>query len=478
MEDHIGLAHSMFRSFIALTGARCGMLLLRAGSGGEWRIAAEDGMPKDRSGDVSADFCAEVISRAGRIGSAVAGCDTARRVEPMLYEGGIGGRQRGFMLCVPLRVGERLVGVIYADGEGRPLSPEAPASAGQDQLPFTALTNGAESDQVRWGTREILGSTDAIHGVRRLVEKAARGSSTILIEGETGTGKELVAQAIHSRSARHRKIFLAQNCAAMPDGLLESELFGHCRGAFTGALAERRGLFEVANGGTVFLDEIADCTPAMQAKLLRVLESGVIRPIGGTRELKIDMRVIVATNRTLEDEVRRGRFRRDLYYRLSVFPIRMPALRERPEDIPLLAKHFLATHAGRMRRGIRGFTAGAMEVLKSYEFKGNVRELENEIERLVAMHEGGGMIEAGELSRKITCRPLKPGHRGGEAPLREALREFEREFIKANLDSCGGNKTRAAKRLGISRYGLYKKIGGRGGEPELLADGPEGHCVL
>jgi transcriptional regulator with PAS, ATPase and Fis domain len=286
----------------------------------------------------------------------------------------------------------------------------------------------------------------------------------VLIEGETGTGKELIARAIHYRGPRRERVFIAQNCAALPETLLESELFGHVRGAFTGALRTTRGLLAMADRGTVFLDEIADCSSGVQAKLLRFLQNGVVRPVGGTKEYALDVRIISATNRDLEEEVAKGHFRKDLFYRLNVIPIGVPPLRERRLDIPCLAALFLAEYAGRAGIRIEGFTGEAMELLAAYDFPGNVRELENEIARVVALHQGGSPVTVHDLSdkiRRLSGGPHALSYPSG-VPLKKSLKALERDIIKRALEESQGNVTRAALALGVSRYGLYKKMNDQG----------------
>jgi transcriptional regulator with PAS, ATPase and Fis domain len=306
----------------------------------------------------------------------------------------------------------------------------------------------------------IAGTTGAMRDLFRLVEKAAAGTSAVLIEGETGTGKELIARAIHSHGPRRERVFIAQNCAALPEPLLESELFGHVRGAFTGALRSTRGLLAMADRGTVFLDEIVDCSPAVQAKLLRFLQDGAVRPVGGTRERALDVRIISATNRRIEEEVAEGNFRKDLFYRLNVIPIRVPPLRERRGDIPRLASFFLSRYADRSGKRMEGFTREAMELLVAYEYPGNVRELENEIARIVALHPGDAAVSETDLSEKIR-RQRRGGWTPPSAPgtsLRSRLRALERDLIARALVECGGNISRTASSLGLSRFGLYKKM--------------------
>jgi transcriptional regulator with PAS, ATPase and Fis domain len=278
--------------------------------------------------------------------------------------------------------------------------------------------------------------------------------TTVLLLGETGTGKELFARLIHDNGPRRGARFVAQNCGALSETLLESELFGHTRGAFTGATAERKGLFEEADGGTVFLDEIGETSPAMQLRLLRVLQEGEIRRVGASAPRKVDVRVLAATNTDLEADVEAGRFRKDLYYRLNVFPIRLPPLRERAEDIPMLAEHFLRVYRERARRAVPSISPEAMRHLRAYPFPGNVRELENEIERAVALADPGRPIGPEHLSERIRAggtRAATPG------TLNDAIEELKRRMIEDALRECG-SKTRAAERLGLTRQSLQQML--------------------
>jgi two-component system response regulator HupR/HoxA len=302
---------------------------------------------------------------------------------------------------------------------------------------------------------EIVGESTAIHEVLDLIGRVAPSRSTVLIEGETGTGKELVARAIHAASPRRDRLFVAVNCAALSEGVLESELFGHRRGAFTGALEDRKGLFEVATGGTLFLDEISETTAGVQAKLLRVLQEGEIRPVGETRSRTVDVRTIVATNRDLADEVKAGRFREDLYYRLRVFPIRVPPLRERTDDIPALTIHFLRKLAAQLKRPVLEPTDDVLALLARYPFPGNVRELANELERAVLLAEPGAPLTEDLLSERVQ-EAMADGPSGGV--LQHRTDAFEREQIDAALARAGGVKTRVAEELGITYRGLLKKM--------------------
>ncbi len=307
--------------------------------------------------------------------------------------------------------------------------------------------------------QEIIGTSSAIRTLLGQLDKVVDTRVTVLIEGETGVGKELVAAAVHYRSKRRDKLFVGQNCAAMPENLLESELFGHKKGAFTGAHEEKKGLFEIADGGTLFLDEVTEMPLSLQSKLLRALQEGEIRPIGATQEKKVDVRIVAATNRNLEKEVAEGRFREDLYYRLKVFPLRVPPLRERREDIPLLAEYFLKRFAQELGKPAGGYSQQAMELLQTYDWPGNVRELQNEVQRLVIQIDPGGFITPDLLSPRVrqvegTLDRVKPA----KGTLKEMMDQVERWLLIEALREHQNNKTAAAKSLGITREGLHKKL--------------------
>jgi len=305
----------------------------------------------------------------------------------------------------------------------------------------------------------IVGDSAPMRALYGVLERVIASSVTVLLAGETGTGKELVARCIHYNGPRKDRRFVVQNCGALPEELLESELFGHRKGSFTGAVEDREGLFEVADGGMIFLDEIGDTSPAMQVRLLRVLQEGEIRRVGETKDRRVDVRVIAATNRDLGKEVEEGRFREDLYYRLSVFPLQMPPLRERRDDIPLLAVHFLEECNRKADRSVRGFGPNAMDALTRYDWPGNVRELQNEIERAIVLCEDGELIDEHVLSERI--RGAGASAASGvrrEGALKEVVEQVEREMIAEALRACGGNRTQAAKKLGLSRWGLVQKI--------------------
>ncbi|MEM6960355.1 MAG: sigma 54-interacting transcriptional regulator [Myxococcota bacterium] len=308
----------------------------------------------------------------------------------------------------------------------------------------------------------IIGDSRPMATAFELVRKVVDTRVSVFIEGETGTGKELIARSVHYWSKRKEKLFVVQNCAAIPDSLLESELFGHRKGAFTGANEDKKGLFELAHGGTLFLDEVGEMPLSLQSKLLRALQEGEIRPVGSHGTKIVDVRIVAATHRDLEAEVAEGRFREDLYYRLKVFPIRVPPLRERPEDVPLLAAHFLQKYAGEFGREIGGIGQAAMEVLSRYGWPGNVRELENEIQRLIIQSEAGALVTPEQLSPRIRnsgSAELQGNSREGMT-LKELMERYEYGILKQALADHQNNKSATAKTLGMTREGLYKKLKG------------------
>ncbi len=309
------------------------------------------------------------------------------------------------------------------------------------------------------GPIAIIGQSNAMATLLEHLAKVVDTRVTVLVEGETGVGKELIASALHYQSRRRDRLFVGQNCAAMPESLLESELFGHKKGAFTGAHEDKKGLFEVADGGTLFLDEVTEMPLSLQSKLLRALQEGEIRPVGSNVERRVDVRIVAATNRNLEEEVSAGRFREDLYYRLKVFPLRVPPLRERRDDIPILADHFLKIHGREMGKPVAGYSQQAMEVLQAYDWPGNVRELQNEVQRLVIQVEQGEFITPDLLSPRIrqTAEALARA-RPEKGSLKEMMDQVERVLLLESLREHGNNKSAAARTLGITREGLHKKL--------------------
>ena len=314
----------------------------------------------------------------------------------------------------------------------------------------------------RYRFDNVVGQSRALRDVLDLVGRVADSDSTVLITGESGTGKELIARAIHYNSKRADRVMVTVNCGAIPEELLESELFGHVKGAFTNAVQHREGRFAAADGGTIFLDEIGDMSPNLQVKLLRVLQDRTFEPVGSSKTVRADVRVLAATHRNLEEAIRQGRFREDLYYRLNVIPIEVPPLRARKEDVPLLVEHFLARLNEEKGRGIDGIAPAALERLVEHDWPGNVRELENLIERLVVLR-GRGTIEVDDLPASLRPRAAAPAvglpEVGPEGvPFNEVVDRLETHLIVQALERTGWNKNRAAQLLGLNRTTLIEKI--------------------
>ena len=386
-------------------------------------------------------------------------------------------------IAVPLCRGEDMLGVIQVDNRHAPamLKPHdldvllvlaehaalAVAAARLIQRLAAAEEHARDENRFLRGREErrrsgappLVGDSEVMRALSAMIDKVADTRVTVLVEGETGTGKELVATAIHERSRRRGGLFVALNCAALSEGLLESELFGHRRGAFTGASEDKKGLFEIADGSTLFLDEITEAPVAIQSKLLRALQEGEIRPVGQGESKRVNVRVVAATNRDLEAEVRAGRFREDLYYRLNVFPIRVPPLRERRGDIPSLVRHFLARHASELCKAIAGVAPEAMDLLVAHDWPGNVRELDNELQRMALQVEAGAFVTGDLLSSRLRRGERLFREAGAvKGGLREMMDSVERYVIACALRDHGQNKTSAARALGITREGLHKKI--------------------
>jgi transcriptional regulator with GAF, ATPase, and Fis domain len=311
--------------------------------------------------------------------------------------------------------------------------------------------------------KEVIGQSPAMKAIFGMVEKVAASDTTIMLNGETGSGKGVIARAIHECSARRSKPFIQINCGATPEGLLESEFFGYRRGAFTGAISDKPGKFEMAHGGTIFLDEIGDMSADLQVKVLRVLEEGEFERVGGHETIKVDARIIAATHRDLEEEVQKGKFREDLFYRLYVIPIMLPPLRERKSDIPLLVSHFFEEYASKNQRGPMTVAPEAMQMLIDYPWPGNVRELKNLIERMVVLKEGDVVLPE-ELPEKMrVIDPLPGKSREKEYPedgisFQDAVSEFEKALILSALEKTNWVKNRAADLLKIKRTTLVEKI--------------------
>ncbi len=316
-------------------------------------------------------------------------------------------------------------------------------------------------------TGNIIGVSEVMRRVIRLIGKIARTESTVLITGESGTGKELIASTIHFQSNRSRGPFVPVNSGALPDNLIESELFGHVRGAFTGATQDKKGLFEHADGGTLFLDEVGELPLAAQVKLLRVLQEREVRRVGGNTPVTVDVRVIAATNRDLKRRMEAGEFREDLFYRLNVLNIELPPLRERRDDIPVLAEYFIKELNARLGRNVTRFSPRAQVVLLNYDYPGNIRELQNALERAVVLADGDEITEH-DLPRDMLARGVpRLGHTPEDVyPTDMTLRDVEERHILRVLNRHGGNATRAAKALGISRATMWRKL------KRIGADGP------
>jgi transcriptional regulator with GAF, ATPase, and Fis domain len=453
------------------------------------RVRGADGAPIAPDGPVA--LTRSVARRVVEGRAAVLAADAPR--EALGSESLLGANIRS-TIGVPLWKGEEILGVLQVDNRDAPamfdrrdvealgvLAHGASLAVANARL-IKKLTSAEEQlrkenqflrgrERSRASELRIVGDSRGMSQVLQQLDKVVNTRVTVLVEGETGTGKELFASAIHYRSQRRDKLFVAQNCAAFPENLLESELFGHKRGAFTGATEDKKGLFEIADGGTLFLDEVGEMPLSLQAKLLRVLQEGEVRPIGATLPRKVNVRIVAATNRTLEKEVAEGRFREDLYYRLKVFPLRVPPLRERREDVPLLATHFLERYTREFGREIAGFTQPALELLKAYAWPGNVRELENEVQRAVIQADSESFIAPEHLSPRLrepsaVALPATPGGdttpEAGGGTLREMMDRIEKRILIQVLKDHGNNKTSAAKTLGITREGLHKKLKGFG----------------
>ena len=356
-----------------------------------------------------------------------------------------------------------------SDYLSKPFGPDELRLSMRKALERQELLRENQALRERMGARgeppTFIGESEKSREVRRLIERVAASDCTILISGETGTGKELVAREIHARSRRAGQPLMAVDCAAIPAELLESEFFGHEKGAFTGAIRRRKGSFELAHGSTLFLDEIGSMSLELQAKLLRALQEREIQPIGSERKIPVDVRIVAATNRNLRGAIQQGEFREDLYYRLNVVPLTLPPLRERRADIPLLVQHFLKKYAGKLNRQIEQVDPAAMSILMAYAWPGNVRELESAIERAMTLTDGT-LLEA-EGFRHLASEAGRPGksagarprpHRGVEGGALPPLEQVEKEYIMEVLHATRWNRKEASRILGISTVTLWRKI--------------------
>ncbi len=482
-------------AIVELTGASRGFLLLK-GDDGELRIrTARNIGERDLDGDDMA-FSRSVAETVARGGNALVTVDAS--IDGRFNtSASVAAMQLRSILAVPLRVHGEVVGTVYVDDRFRAgafdddavevarafadaaavaihnarvradlqralrraerLSEELERRVDAQRVELEAVRQTLASDTTRGRYEGIIGRGAAMTRLLGLVDRVSPTAMPVLLQGESGTGKELVARAIHANSARASRAFVAENCGAIPETLLESVLFGHVRGAFTGADRNRAGLFEVADGGTLFLDEVGEMSPAMQAKLLRVLQEGEVRPVGGERSRKVDVRVIAATHRDLHDMVRKGTFREDLFYRLAVMVLPIPALRERREDIPALVAHMLQRH----NKGELQIDRKAMARLVAAPWPGNVRQLENELQRAAVLADG--IIREEDLNATLPASNAPSSTARGEGQtdgldLRHAVADVEREMVERALREHGWNQSRAAKALGLSRFGLQKKL--------------------
>jgi two-component system nitrogen regulation response regulator NtrX len=335
----------------------------------------------------------------------------------------------------------------------------------QRERVLLSLRNAVEAQRLQSENRnlrpepdQLIGTAAAVRRLRETIEKAAPTPATVLITGESGTGKELVARAIHRQSVRRDRTLVQVNCAAIPEELIESELFGHEKGSFTGAVRKQMGKFVAADGGTIFLDEIGDMSARTQAKVLRVLQNGEVEPVGAERTIQVDVRVVAATNRSLEDEIAAGRFREDLFYRLNVIPVRTPALREHLEDLPLLVDHFVRRYAEQNNFRAKEFTPDALAHLKALPWKGNVRELKNLVERLLILSPGDKVTRDDVLAASGSARPELSTSLLAVATLREFRDLSERMFLLHKLEENNWNVTQTAQAIDTPRSNLYKKL--------------------
>ena len=434
-------------------------LVLVPGANGIRRARASRGIDWDAGTDICRYVVAKVLESGQPFLERDLGSDPGLRAP-----GGAPGPASGSALCLPLLAGGEGSGAIYldraaADGPFTAADLEFLAAAAGFLSHVLAGAAGGDGDgggNGRGGPTRIVSRNGAFRKVRALIEKVRNSDAPVFITGESGTGKELVARTIHESGPRKAGQFVAVNCGAIPDPLLESELFGHARGAFTGAAREKAGLIEEADRGTFFLDEVGDLTLHLQAKLLRALEERSIRRLGETRTRAVDVRFVSATNKDLDKEVREGRFREDLYYRLKIIVIELPPLRERREDLVPLINHFAERYAGEMRRPRPYFSPPALEMLLRYPWPGNVRELQNEVRRCLVLAGDGNLIREEHLSPAIN--PLGKSLPESFRRFAAARADFEKRFLLEALARCEFRRARTAAEIGITRQGLFKLI--------------------
>ena len=479
-----GLQRELLRLVFEVVPAERGAILLLGADG---RIVSEFGL--DRAGDSAraVEVSRTVVRQVVEERSAVLAGD--------LFEGGLDTSESlraarlSALLCAPLVLYGRALGAVYLTAS----DPAARFDEGHLQLvtvicgiAAVALNNARHVERLE-GENDLLRAESSVeHGmvgesapmrkVYQFISRVAQADTTVIIRGESGTGKELAARALHTNGPRRGRPFVAINCAALTETLLESELFGHERGAFTGALAQKKGKLEVADGGTLFLDEVGEMSPVLQAKLLRVLQEREFERVGGTRTISVDVRVVAATNRDLEEAVRSGGFRQDLYYRLNVVSFEMPPLRERREDVALLASYFVARYAAKFKRRVTGISPEARACLAAYDWPGNVRELENAVERAVVLGSTESLLpedlpetvlEAGPAGGAAAADPAAAGSAPPATKYHDALREAKRRLILGALEQSGGNFTEAARALGVHPNYLHRLIRNLNLRPEI-----------
>ncbi|HEV2861377.1 MAG TPA: sigma 54-interacting transcriptional regulator [Pyrinomonadaceae bacterium] len=463
-------AEALMRELLSLVfeavPAERGAILLTAEDG---EIVSEFGLDRAGRAGRSVTVSRTVVSQVLKEGEAVLANDVydaeqfagAESIEAALISS---------LLCVPLVLFERTLGVVYlytSDRGARFAEDHLQVVTVISGIAAVALNNARHVEQLEAENRMLRDASLHEHGmvgesarmrqVYQLIARVAPTDSTVLVRGESGTGKELAAQAVHQNSPRRGRPFVAINCAALTETLLESELFGHEKGAFTGALVQKKGKLEVADGGTLFLDEVGEMAPVLQAKLLRVLQEREFERVGGTRTIRVDVRVIAATNRDLETAVRAGTFRQDLYYRLNVVSFEMPALKDRREDIPLLANYFATKYSARFKRRVTGLSAKARDCLVAYDWPGNVRELENAVERAVVLGSTERILPE-DLPETILDAGLPQAAEGGTgaAGYHDAVREAKRQIIQRAVERASGRLTDAARLLGVHPNYLHR----------------------
>lgn len=459
------LERQLLTAIFEVIPARRGAILLAGETLGDWEFTFGlwRGEESQRTVEVSRTVLQQVIQEKSAILSTDTHSDPALRGSESLYQA----RVRA-VLCAPLMVFDKFIGAIYADTSDEShifdrdhlallvgiAGVAAPALENVRRVARLEAENRRLIEEIRV-EHNMVGESESLRRVERFITKVAPAESTVLIMGESGTGKELVARAIHYLSRRAGKMFVAINCAAIPENLLEAELFGHERGAFTGAVGLKRGKLEMASGGTLFLDEIGELAPALQAKLLRVLQERQFERVGGTQPVKADLRVIAATNRNLEESIRSGAFRQDLFFRLNVVSVTLPPLRERREDIPLLVSYFISKLSEHCGRRVRSISPKARACLMRYDWPGNIRELENAIERAIVLG-SSEVIEIEDLPEGLI--ESQPAASGGIPRFHESVQQAKRRLILEALETSHGNYTEAAKQLGLHPNYLHRLI--------------------